>query len=131
MRRSPTGFVLLMLAAGPAAGQTAFYVEGGALTAPGFSEFQAGLRGSPARLNGTGIDFSVATLPGHFSEGLVLVMSDLDAAIHRPLGSRVAVSARLGGTALFGTGGGTSGAALGIGAGAGGSRGALIVWVRT
>lgn len=119
LRCSLATVVLLAIISTPAAGQTAFYVEGGALTAPGFSEFQAGLRGSPAKLEGTGLDFSVSTLPAHFSEGLVLVISDLDVAIHRPLGPRIAVSARLGGTALFGSGGGTSGAALGIGAGAG------------
>jgi hypothetical protein len=102
-----------------ASAQSAFFVEGGALTATGFSEFQAGLRGSPATLNGTGIDFSVATLPAHFSEGLVLVLSDLDATIHRPVSPSVAVAVRLGGTAVFGATSDGGGAGFGINAGGG------------
>ena len=119
MRRILIAIALLTPRAAHASAQTAFYVEGGAMSAVGVSEFQAGLRGSPALLDGTGIDFAVATLPAHFSDGLVLVMSDLDATIHRPLSPSVAVAARLGGTGVFGAGSGGGGAALGINAGGG------------
>jgi hypothetical protein len=119
MQRSVGVTSLLSLIVVSAAAQSAFYVEGGALTGRGLSEFQAGLRGSPAKLEGTGLDFSAATLPAHFSEGAVIVVADLDAAIHRPLSPSVGVAIRLGGTAGFGAGEGASGAALGINAGGG------------
>jgi hypothetical protein len=119
MRCTFAAISLLMLVSAPVAGQTAFFVEGGAMTAAGASEFQAGLRGSPTVRDGTGIDFAVATLPAFFSQGLVLVMSELDATIHRPLSPSVAVAIRLGGTAVFGAGSEGGGAALGINAGGG------------
>ena len=119
MRRSPTVIMLLLLAAGSASAQTAIFVEGGLLRGAGISEFQAGLRGSPATLSGAGLDFSAATLPTHFSDGIVLVVADLDATIHRPLSSIAAVAVRLGGTAAFGAGGGGAGAGFGVNAGAG------------
>ncbi|HEY6809474.1 MAG TPA: hypothetical protein VI160_11890 [Gemmatimonadales bacterium] len=119
MHRAAGLTVLLSMLVASAAAQTAIFVEGGALTAPGFSEFQAGLRGSPATLNGTGLDFAAATLPAHFSDGVVLVVADLDASIHRPLSSAAAVAVRLGGTGAFGAGSGGGGAAFGINAGGG------------
>ncbi|HEY6809475.1 MAG TPA: hypothetical protein VI160_11895 [Gemmatimonadales bacterium] len=119
--RSTIGCVLFLLAAGavPAPAQGTFFIEGGPVSASGASDLQLGFRASRARFSGAGIDFALATIPSGFSQGIVLLMPDLDADLRTRLGDRSAFCVRLGGSSLIGFSGGGSGSGFGFNGGVG------------